>query len=70
MNAEIWSFVGPAGALTKKLCPKLNKFEKGYLYVVQLSSGWLKIGRTADPVDRLAGIRRGMRSTGTGCARR
>lgn len=64
IDTQVWSAQGPACAVTRTICPKVNKFEKGYLYVALLSTGWLKIGRTADPVDRFSSILRGLRSTG------
>lgn len=61
---QVWAVHGRRIDLTKKICPKVDKFEKGYIYVAELSTAWVKIGRTADPVERMASMMRGVRSTG------
>ena len=57
------SYVGYAGFLNKQSAPKTDKFERGYIYVVELSNGFTKVGSTADPASRMKSLQRGLRST-------
>lgn len=55
---------GKADLLNKQIAPVVDKFERGYLYVLRLSNGYTKIGISADPTLRLKSLKRGLRSTG------
>lgn len=57
-------YEGKAELLNKQIAPVVDKFERGYLYVLRLSNGFTKIGISADPTLRLKSLKRGMRSTG------
>lgn len=63
VDTQAWSFCGSAAQISKKNCPKVGLFDMGYIYVAQLSTGWVKVGRTIDPSERLKAILRGLRST-------
>jgi hypothetical protein len=58
------SYIGLANLFDKKNAPKVDKFERGYVYVLRLSNGYTNIGCSADPCTRFSGLRRGLRSTG------
>ncbi|EOZ7963102.1 GIY-YIG nuclease family protein [Cronobacter sakazakii] len=57
-------YEGKAELLNKQIAPVVDKFERGYLYVLRLSNGFTKIGTSADPTLRLKSLKRGLRSTG------
>ncbi|EDS6427199.1 GIY-YIG nuclease family protein [Salmonella enterica subsp. enterica serovar Java] len=57
-------YEGKAELLSKQIAPVVDKFERGYLYVLRLSNGYTKIGISADPTLRLKSLKRGLRSTG------
>ncbi|EKN5913165.1 TPA: GIY-YIG nuclease family protein [Yersinia enterocolitica] len=57
------SYIGLAGLFNKNSAPKVNKFERGYVYVLRLSNDYTKIGCSADPYTRLSCLKRGLRST-------
>lgn len=51
-------YQGDAFAFTRDLAPKVDKFHFGYVYAVKMAPRLIKIGRTADPVERMRSIRR------------
>lgn len=56
-------FDGDAELLNKQISPKVDKFQRGYIYVLKLSNGFTKVGSTAEPVSRMKSLKRGLRST-------
>lgn len=56
-------FDGESVIFSSKHAPKVDKFKRGYIYILQLSNGFTKIGCTADPYTRMSGLKRGLRST-------
>ncbi|KMV71929.1 hypothetical protein WB66_05355 [bacteria symbiont BFo1 of Frankliniella occidentalis] len=57
-------YEGKAELINKQIAPIVDKFERGYLYVLRLTNGYTKIGISADPTLRLKSLKRGLRSTG------
>lgn len=60
----IWLFSGPADSVTRQNLPRVNKFDRGYIYILELNNSLLKVGSTSDPRERFANLRRGYRATG------
>ncbi|WP_038860259.1 hypothetical protein [Cronobacter sakazakii] len=56
-------YEGKAELLNKQIAPTVDKFERGYLYVLRLTNGYTKIGISADPVLRMKSLKRGLRTT-------
>lgn len=56
-------FDGESVVFSSKHAPKVDKFKRGYIYILQLSNGFTKIGCTADPYIRMSSLKRGLRST-------
>ncbi|OSQ39001.1 GIY-YIG nuclease family protein [Thalassospira mesophila] len=51
-------YKGNALALSREVAPKVDKHYSGYVYVVKMSARLVKIGRSADPVERMKSINR------------
>lgn len=57
-------YSGSISEFTRQHANKTNKFDRGYVYILRLSNGFTKVGCSADPYERFAGLKRGLRSTG------